>query len=144
MTRKYAESYIDKLISDTEYRSLVDLSSALCSAQEFTMRKPDYGLPATAFVFVETLLWFAQAIRSGVWTYYEATPEDRQSRMQAALHQFAPTDFGDQYSHGMRDWQDEEKIAEVDTWIEANDERANGWLREHARTSRAELLEVTA
>jgi hypothetical protein len=114
MPRKYAESYIAGLIAGNEYGNLFDLSSAICSCPSFAPSKPDYGLPTPAFVYVESLLWFAQAIRSGVWTYYEATTLERQSVMNAALQEFAPDDFALHYAHGMRDWQDETKIDAVD------------------------------
>lgn len=136
MPRKYSEEYIDRLVSAADYDSLVDLSSAICSVSTFTIHQPTYGLPVAAFVFTETLQWFTQAIRSGVWTYYEATPLERQSAMLSALREFAPADFRDCYAQGIRDWQDEVKIMAVDDWIERNEERANEWLRSHVRSNR--------
>lgn len=107
------------------------------------LQAPDYGLPTFAFVFAETLLWFAQAIRSGVWTYYEATPALRQRVMAAALRIHAPQGFADSYERGMLDWRDELKIHAVDVWIETNDAAANAWLRSLARENRETLLALT-
>src|SRR5438874_6346073 len=109
MARKYAIQYIDGLVDGETYHDLVELSSAMCSSPHYRSTAPDYALPIFAFVFAETLLWFAQAIRSGVWTYYEATPLSRQQAMAAALRAHAPQGFADWYERGMADWQDEQK-----------------------------------
>jgi hypothetical protein len=131
---------IDAVIHGNQYGDLVKLSQALAASPRFSMRAADWGFPLVAFVHLECLCWFAQAIRSGVWIYYEATPLERQNLMLSALETFAPPDFAVHYAQGMRDWEDEEKIDAVDRWIEDNDERANAWLREHAREHRDELL----
>src|SRR5262245_11510842 len=110
MPRKYATEYVERLLADDTYESLVQLSSLICSSAQFDTESPDYGLPRFAFLFAETLLWFAQAQRSGVWTYYEATPLKRQDAMANALREAAPEDFASKYERGMRDWQDETRI----------------------------------
>jgi hypothetical protein len=143
MARKYAIEYIDARLSGETYHDLVDLSLAMCSSPEYTPSAPDYGLPTFAFAFVETLLWFAQAQRSGVWTYYEATPTPRQTALAAALREHAPPEFAAWYERGRIDWQDEEKIQAVDAWIEVNDDVANAWLRRLARDNREALLAIT-
>lgn len=133
MPRKYSVQYIDKLLSGSEYSDLVGLSAAVCSSSQFSLRTADYGLPSAAFVFVETLYWFAQSIRSGTWTYYEATNQDRQKAMHQVLQQFAPDGFVDKYLQGMRDWQGKSLIQVVDDWIKTNDPDAHDWLRSHVR-----------
>jgi len=143
MARNYAVQYIDRLLDGETYHDLVELSSVMRSSQQYALQAPDYGLPTFAFLFVEILLWFAQAIRSGVWTYYEATPAPRQRAMAAALRAHAPAGFADWYERGMSDWQDEQKIRTVDDWIEANDDVANAWLRLLARENREALLGLT-
>jgi hypothetical protein len=50
-------------------------------------------LPEPVFVFVESLVWFSQAIRSGLWIYYEATPRIRQDALPGALRHHAPAEF---------------------------------------------------
>jgi hypothetical protein len=140
MARKYAIDYINRLIDGETYHDLVELSSAMCSAAHFELKSHDYGLPAFAFLFAETLLWFAQSFRSGVWTYYEATPVSRQQTMVAALRSYAPEGYADWYERGMADWQDEQRIHAVDAWIHANDEAASVWLRSFVRANREALL----
>ena len=143
MPRKYATEYIDRLLADPTYDSLAELSSVMCSGEQFDNSLPDFGLPRFAFLFVETLLWFAQAQRSGVWTYYEATTQARQQAMLEALRAAAPEGFVASYEQGMRDWEDESRIDAVDKWMEANDEAAHVWLRTLANTNRDALLELT-
>jgi hypothetical protein len=144
MPRKYATEYIDRLLAEATYENLTALSAAICSSAQFTAASPDYGLPQFAFLFAETLLWFAQAARSGVWTYYEAASPARQDAMLIALPQAAPHEFALWYERGMHDWRDETGIAAVDDWIEANDEAAHEWLRALVRQNGETLLELTA
>lgn len=80
------------------------------------------------FGFVESLLWFAQAHRSGVWTYYNATPGSRQNVMLRALESDAPDEFATYYALGMRDWQDALRIKVVDGWMQDHEEVNNRWL----------------
>ena len=143
MARKYAVQYIDRLLDGETYHDLVELSSIMCSSSQYTSQAPDYGLPTFAFLFAETLQWFAQSIRSGVWTYYEATPVLRQRVMAAALRAHATPEFADWYERGMTGWKDEQRIRAVDDWIEANDNAANAWLRLFARENREALLAMS-
>jgi hypothetical protein len=143
MPRKFALEYIDRLLADATYMDLVHLSSVLCSSARYQSTAPDYGLSPPAFLFIETLSWFAQSTRSGVSTYYEATPPARQNTMLAALEESAPEEFRTWYERGMRDWREEGKITAVDDWIEANDQRANEWLLALARKNRDALVALT-
>jgi hypothetical protein len=141
MRAKYSPEYIDQLLSGSEYTQLVDLSAVFSSSSRFDRKASDYGLSEVAFVYVETLCWFAQSIRSGTWTYFEATPEARQKLMHAALNAHAPEGFAEAYRRGAENWQSEQEIAAVDEWIEANDSAANQWLWRFARQHRDELLD---
>jgi hypothetical protein len=143
MARKYAVQYIDRLLDGESYHDLVELSAAMCSSSQYTSKAPDYGLPTFAFLFAETLLWFAQSIRSGVSTYYEATPVLRQCVMATALRAHAPAGFADWYQRGMTDWKDELRIRDVDDWIAASNNAASAWLRLLARENREALLAMT-
>jgi hypothetical protein len=132
---KFSRAYMDALFSSHDNSKLVELSGYL---QEGLNRgDPTYGYPQAVFVFMESLLWFAQAIRSGAWTYYEATPRARQQAMLRALEGEAPAGFATHYSLGMQNWQDESRIGVVDTWIEDHDEDNNRWLWRLANEHRA-------
>jgi len=142
--RRFGVEYIDRLLTGKEYGQLAELSSIICGSPRFSRNVIDYGLPPIAFTFVEALCWFAQAIRSGVWKYYEAIPLPRQEAMSKALRRLAPAGYAEWYERGMAIWDDEEKISAVDNWIEGNDIEAQKWLRQLAAANRDEILAVTA
>jgi hypothetical protein len=144
MTRRFSVQYIDRLLNGCEYQQLAEISSIICSSSRFSPSASDWGLPPPAFVFVETLCWFAQAIRSGVWTYFEATPQSRQTAMAKVLREFAPPGFADSYERGMADRRDEEKMSALKKWIVANDKLASKWLREVAIEIRPIIIELAA
>jgi hypothetical protein len=89
------------------------------------------------FVFQETLMWLSQTIRSGMWTYYEATPGARQEAMLRALECEAPPDYAATYSLGMETWQDDVKREAVDIWVGCHEEDCNLWLWRLANRHRA-------
>jgi len=141
VSRKFSSRYWDALFKSRDYLQLVDLSSALCGGPAFRADATEYGLPREAFTFVESLLWFAQAWRSSVWTYFESTPPARQAAMLNALETYpAPSGFAEHYALGMRNWQDADAIDPVDQWIGSHDGENNSWLWLVATENRA-LLE---
>jgi hypothetical protein len=95
-------------------------------------------------VAVEALAWFAQATRSGVWTYFEATMPERQQAMYEALVKFGPHGFAERYQFGMHRWRDSSAIAPLDFWIESNDDRASEWMRTVLREHRVEYKALIA
>lgn len=125
---KFSQAYFDALFSSPDCSKLVELCAYLPGAGCYSPSEPCYGYPQPVFVFVESLVWFSQAIRSGAWTYYEATPGARQDAMLDALKCEAPTEFATHYALGMRDWRDEQKIEAVDMWMQNHDEDNNRWL----------------
>jgi hypothetical protein len=143
MPPKYAPQYVDRLLASEAHEDLATLSSMICSSARFNQEASDYGLPQFAFLFVETLLWFAQAVRSGAWTYYEATPPERLDAMLAALAEAAPKEFSLWYEKGMRSWRDD-TVTDVDDWMKSNDEAANAWIRTLLRHNRDAVLELVA
>ena len=64
--------------------------------------------------------------------------------MLDALRRDAPEELSSWYERGMRDWSDEDRIAAVDTWIEAHGEGANRWLRALVTANREALLALVA
>jgi hypothetical protein len=121
-------SYVNGLFATRDDDGLVWLCSAICGGGQFNRQSPTYGLPKALFLFVESLTWFAQGLRSGVWTYFEATSSMRQQEMLAALHDLAPVGFDEQYASGMRGWADAAQAGEVDSWLEQNEEKNDAFL----------------
>jgi hypothetical protein len=136
MKSSVTRSYVDGLFARRDYDGLVWLSSTLCGTRGFNLQNPTYGLPRAVFLFVESLGWFAQGLRSGVWTYFEATPSARQQEMLAALGDLAPQGFAEQYAAGVRGWTDTTRAAEVDKWLQQNDETNNAFLWQLAEQNR--------
>jgi len=62
----------------------------------------------------------------------------------AALQNAALKECASWYERGMRDWRDLSRIAEVDSWMRANEGAAKGWLLTLARNNRDALLELAA
>ena len=128
MARKFSQAYLDQLFSAPDLSKFVEISGYLIGSDTYDRREATYGFPAPVFVFVESLVWFSQTIRSGAWTYYEATPPVRQAAMRDALNVHAPDELVVQYARGMKDWRDKARIAQVDEWISANEEICDRWL----------------
>ncbi|MBI2837560.1 MAG: hypothetical protein HYX75_04560 [Acidobacteria bacterium] len=144
MKPKFSRPYLDKLFSSAEYSQLVELSGILCGSEIFDPDEPDYGFPTPVFVLVESLVWFAQASRSGVWSYFEATPMARQQAMLRALEREAPGGFALQYAMGMRDWQVKTRMKKVERWMKAHEEENNFWLWRLAWAHRASIERICA
>jgi len=81
---RFSAEYVDDLLARGGYTELTELSAIICGSPSLRRDNPGWGLPEIPFVFVETLFWFAQGMKSGVWTYYEATPVARQEAMLKA------------------------------------------------------------
>lgn len=136
---RYSERYLEGLLEGSDYGSLVELQGLLLLLPDYDVSRPTRGLPPHFFVVVEGLQWFAQAGRSGVWTYFEATPPPRQHAMVNALGQLGADELARRYQRGIEQWQDPAAMMELDSWISAADEGAHQWLRTLLRTHRSEL-----
>lgn len=137
-----SRSFLDRLFAAQDYDGLVQLSSFFQGTSTCRLEKADYGLPRPFFLIVESLVWFAQAERSGVWTYFEATSAPRQQAMLEALTAGAPAGFAQAYAKGVSGWRDEAGMAGVDRWLSARDDENNRWLWQLARANRAQIDEL--
>jgi len=136
---KFSQAYLDTLFSSPDLSTLVELSGYLYGSEDYNRNEPTYGYPEPVFVFVESLVWFSQAIRSGVWTYYESTPRIRQDAMLDALRRHAPAEFATHYSLGMKNRRGELNTNVVDAWIEDHEEDCNRWLWRLANEHRSAI-----
>lgn len=127
MQALYSVAYIDQLICSRTYDSLVMLSTYV-EAASAAPGEPRRGLQVQLFVFVEALAWFAQSDRSGAWSYFEATSSLRQEAMRASLVALGFDSLAQQYSFGMRHWEDAVLMQQLDRWLEENEEQNESWL----------------
>lgn len=73
-------------------------------------------------------MWFSPAIRSGAWTYHEATPRTRQQAMITTLAAEAQAGYAAAYSFGMETLRDDAKRHAVDTSIGRHEQDCSQWL----------------
>ena len=128
MAPKFSRTYLDALFAAPEFMKLVEIAGYFPGSETYRREAADFGLPLPVFLFQETLTWFSQSIRSGVWTYYEATPRARQEAMYRALVGEAPPGYAVNYARGMDAWRDAATCEAVDTWIAAHEEDHHRWL----------------
>lgn len=141
---RFSDTYIDRLIASGKYDALTELQGIFWGWSGLSSDHPQYRLPPAVFVFVETLNWFSQAIRSGTWTYFEVTPTERQLVMFAELQRIGPPEFADQYKQGSEHWLVQEKMVDLDRWVSANESVCDQWLFDLLRQNRKELRALYA
>lgn len=139
---RYSDQYVNKLLEQGDYDALVQLQGIVIGWDGFAPKLIAYGLPASIFTFVEVLTWFAQSLRSGAWTYYEATPTERQVATCEALRSFAPPEYSQRYAFGSENWKDQEAMKVLDEWIDRNDDSTNTWMFELLKANRHELSKI--
>ncbi|KMO41808.1 hypothetical protein VQ02_04640 [Methylobacterium variabile] len=116
--------YLDRMCETRDYQDLVWISGVLCGSRYFQSHAPTYGFPDAAFSIVERVAWFAQGIRSGAWTYYEAALPECQTAMLAVLERdTSHPDFAEKYAFGMREWRVPTAMRALDHWLDASDDR---------------------
>lgn len=139
---RYSQQYIANLIGQHDYEALVDLQRAASGSTLYDTRHPSFGWPCAIFVIFELVTWIAQADRSGVWTYYEATPFARMNCVLATLETLGAVELHQQYAYGRKHWQDEDACDKLDPWIRENEPAIIDWAFEVLKSHPAELAAV--
>ena len=142
MAGRFSAEYIDALLASAEPPLGIDLHAIITSASSFNRAGLNHGLPEALFAYVETLSWEAASFRSGVCTYYEATPENVQQQVLTALKRLAPTDIADTYGKGIFLWRSVQKAAVIDCWLASNADRVKEWAHNLAKAHRDALVEI--
>ncbi|MBV6322656.1 hypothetical protein [Duganella violaceipulchra] len=124
---RYSAQYLSQLLTRRDYGALVDLQGVALGWEGYDARLPSFGWPQPIFVIFEILTWLAQADRSGVWTYYEATPVVRLDCALATLEMLKAVELQQQYAHGKMHWQDSEVSRKLDYWIRENEQTIIEW-----------------
>ncbi|WP_070360084.1 hypothetical protein [Duganella sp. HH105] len=132
---RYSDQYLSQLLAQRDYGALADLQGIALGWDGYDAKLPSFGWPQPIFVVFEILTWLAQADRSGAWTYYEATPPERQACALATLEILNAVTLQQQYAYGEMHWQDSEASEKLDDWIRENEQRIIEWafatLAEH-------------
>jgi hypothetical protein len=142
MRPQFSAAYLDALFTPGKYENLCEIVALIEGSETFDREVDNYGLGSHLFILVESLVWFAQSVRSGAWTYFEVTPRARQLRMLAALDTLAPEGFAEHYKTGMEMWQDEFAMLQLDRWMEEHDDENNQWLWRLAHEQRSAVLKT--
>lgn len=139
---RFTAEYIDSLLASHEASIGVDLHAIITSSAQFDRAQPCHGLSEALFAYVEVTHWEAASSRSGVWTYYEVTPDAVQQKALKIIQRIAPRDIADAYAQGMLNWQSEDRIGVLDDWLSKNETSIREWLRVLANENRSDILQI--
>jgi len=139
---RYSTHYLDQLLAQRDYGALCDLQAIATGWDGFDPAAPSFRYPRPVFAVFEMLTWLAQADRSGVWTYYEATPPDRVECMLDALDALDAATLRQRYAQGWAHWRDPDACGALDGWIRDHEPALIAWTFDVLDTHRAELALV--
>ena len=132
---RYSTQFLSQLLDQHDYAALVDLQGVAMGWSGFDMGHTTFGWPRPIFVVFELLTWLAQADRSGVWAYYEATPVGRLDCTAATLGYLNAVELRQNYVYGKDNWRDFDAVGKLDSWISENEDTIIKWafsvLTEH-------------
>jgi hypothetical protein len=140
---RYSAHYLTQLLAQRNYEALVDLQGVALGWDGFDTEHPSFGCPYPIFVVFELVTWLAHSDRSGVWTYYEATPVARVDCVLATLEILGAFELHKQYSYGRENWQDEDASEKLDRWICEKEHTIIDWAFAVLRDHPAELSLVS-
>lgn len=141
MKAVYSEAYIDELVDSRSYDAMAMLSTYVEAASPAS-DEAGRGLPIQLFVFIEAFAWFAQAARSGVWTYFEATTPLRQEAMRASLLQLRCDSLAQLYSFGMLHWKGATLMQKLDRALDEAEKDNESWLVSLLDSQRGQLRQL--
>jgi hypothetical protein len=124
---RYSPQYLAQLLTQRDYGALVDLQGVATGWDGFDASVPSFGLPGPIFVVFEMLVWLATADRSGVWTYYETTPDARSECAKSTLAILKAVELQEKYAYGKAHWRDADASGQLDRWILENEQMIIDW-----------------
>jgi hypothetical protein len=81
--------------------------------------------------------------RSSVWTFYEATTRDVQSRISAAVRRCPELRaLAEYFDLGMKIWKSTEEIGRVDAWIDSHEAQIHASLMQLAREDKPTIMKL--
>ncbi len=122
MKARYSKQYIEKALHEKDAFSIEGvLMSVIGNGDQ---------LPKYSDCFLKISHWFGLG-RNGVWQYYEVTPIAEQKEVLSIISSLNIPEVEKWYKYGMAEWQNEEKIGALDTW-----------LNSESRTLKSKILEL--
>ncbi len=109
MTASFSPAFVDRLFMERDFNGLHQLISAV---------EQERHLPEEFWLFCRVFEWAPS--RSGVWQYYEATPEAIFNRVLACLEQFRMSAIASKYAVGRNCRGPSESLAALDSWLDDN------------------------
>ncbi len=120
---KYAQSYIDRYFSDIkEYDSKIELMNIAYGELDKCSGTDKEWIIALS----EVMSWQAASYRSGVWTYYDALNGDSAEVM--INYSKGNNEILEKYVLGIRNYENEELMDEIDVWIQNNEGKIYEYL----------------
>lgn len=129
MTVCFGSSYVDKLFVERDMLGLHHLISVVAAERQ---------LSEPFWLFCRLLEWSGSA-RSGVWQYYETLPEAMLVRMSRALDQAGLPEIALKFQLGRDSWNGSDKAADLDAWLDANEQQIHCAAFELIATRKNEL-----
>jgi hypothetical protein len=108
MNVRYSAGYIDRIFAEQDLMSIYQTIEVVAQTRQ---------LPEEFWLFCRIYEWAPS--RSGVWQYYETLPEPKFQRVSAALEHFGLHDVARRYRSGKDQWQDEDEMCALDSWLDA-------------------------
>jgi len=111
MNIKYADSYIDRLFSESDLYTIYSVITAV---------EKQKSLSDEFWLFCRVFEWAPS--RSGVWQYYEGVNSNEFHRLQQLMRQFRLIEIAEKHLKGKQEWKDSEKMSELDNWLYDNED----------------------
>ena len=133
MTPQYSNDYLDRVYEGV---SVFDLWSLLTAFER------QVTLPERSWLFCRLVEWVSST-RSSVWTYYEATGLDVQTRISTAVGRCPELRaLAEYFNLGMRTWKSTEEVGPVDAWIDSHEAQIHASLMQLAREDKLAIIKL--
>jgi len=109
MRASFSPAFVERLFVERDFNGLHQLISVV---------EQERPLPEEFWLFCRVFEWAPS--RSGVWQYYEATPEATFNRVLACLEEFHMSDIASKYAVGRNCRGPSESLAALDGWLDDN------------------------
>lgn len=129
------------------------IEAQFCTALYYEIPAEKRPLCVTAFLTIAD--WSATSLRSGVWTFYEATPVRELEKTAAFLEKTDEGELFTIFSLGIHDYQNPkyaenydypqewmEEAEEIDSWVMEHETWLNGWKQKILLDYKEEITRI--